>query len=94
MGQAVKVGGERGLEATSQARDPSLSFYIRLADPGNGHYVDASAGASASSPSSGHQLGFWRSLDWKLMLALLFPTMLETLDYTGMSVVLARRSLR
>ncbi|KAI9569317.1 MFS general substrate transporter [Boletus coccyginus] len=44
---------------------------------------NASAGASASSPSSGHQLGFWRSLDWKLMLALLFPMMLETLDYRG-----------
>ncbi|KIM64639.1 hypothetical protein SCLCIDRAFT_1213142 [Scleroderma citrinum Foug A] len=26
--------------------------------------------------------GFWKSIDWKLMLALLFPVTLETLDYT------------
>ncbi|KAF9237176.1 major facilitator superfamily domain-containing protein [Melanogaster broomeanus] len=26
--------------------------------------------------------GFWKSVDWKLVLALLFPVMLETLDYT------------
>lgn len=29
------------------------------------------------------QPGFWKSFDWKLMLALLFPVTLETLDYTG-----------
>ncbi|KAI6041578.1 major facilitator superfamily domain-containing protein [Pisolithus marmoratus] len=28
------------------------------------------------------QPGFWRLFDWKLMLALLFPVTLETLDYT------------
>ncbi|KAI6128146.1 MFS general substrate transporter [Pisolithus croceorrhizus] len=28
------------------------------------------------------QPGFWKSFDWKLMLALLFPVTLETLDYT------------
>lgn len=28
------------------------------------------------------QPGFWKTFDWKLMLALLFPVTLETLDYT------------
>lgn len=28
------------------------------------------------------QPGFWKSFEWKLMLALLFPVTLETLDYT------------
>lgn len=27
--------------------------------------------------------GFWKSFDWKLMAALLFPVALDTLDYTG-----------
>lgn len=34
--------------------------------------------------------GFWKSIDWKLMLALLFPVTLETLDYTGMSTSCTR----
>jgi len=37
--------------------------------------------------------GFWKSIDWKLMIALLFPVTLETLDYTGMSTSCARGSV-
>ncbi|KAF9237186.1 MFS general substrate transporter [Melanogaster broomeanus] len=34
--------------------------------------------------------GFWQSVDWKLTLALLFPVMLETLDYTVVATAQSR----
>ncbi|KAF9237179.1 MFS general substrate transporter [Melanogaster broomeanus] len=34
--------------------------------------------------------GFWKSVDWKLMLALLLPVMLETLDYTVVATAQSR----
>ena len=54
--------------------------------------LDAPA-AKASAPNPKAKPGFWKSLDWKLMLALLFPVTLETLDYTGMSIDPVVRSL-
>ncbi|KAF8452359.1 major facilitator superfamily domain-containing protein [Boletus edulis BED1] len=49
---------------------------------------DAPAEASASSPKP--KLGFWKSIDWKLMAALLFPVTLETLDYTVVATAQSR----
>ena len=43
--------------------------------------------ATAFPNPSPKKPGFWKSLNWKLMLGLLFPVTLETLDYTGSSLV-------
>jgi len=39
----------------------------------------------ATAPEGFKQPGLWKSIDWKLMAALVLPLSLDTLDYTGMS---------
>jgi hypothetical protein len=51
---------------------------------------NAPAEAYTSSPSPKQKPGFWKSLDWKMMLALLFPVTLETLDYTVVATAQSR----
>ncbi|KAL4071818.1 MFS general substrate transporter [Scleroderma citrinum] len=36
----------------------------------------------ATAPEEPKQPGFWKSIDWRLMCALVFPVTVETLDYT------------
>ena len=43
---------------------------------------------NAEQPAStGKKPSVWKLVDWKMMSALLFPSLLETLDYTGKAVV-------
>lgn len=91
---ARERAGESGqVENTAWGVDPPrpdirvvcLMYFWWRADVGY-LFLDAPddfATVSNSSPKKKH--GFWKSLDWKLMLALLLPVTLETLDYTSMS---------
>lgn len=60
---------------TSERADPGLLLLCTL---------DMPTEVSTPDPRPNRKPGFWKSVDWKLMFALLIPVTLETLDYTGM----------
>lgn len=85
MDQALRLE----VSGRARARDGLVSVLTRRSSAVTLHtYIDAPTEASASHPKP----GFWKSVDWKLMVALVLPVTLETLDYTGMYAMYAHSS--